>query len=80
MRAQADGIHLVLDLVIDPGVDQLLGEHPALEQELVIGFQGVEDFGQAAGGALDPGAACGARVTDRLAQVLVDEREARSCR
>src|SRR4029453_10268875 len=37
--AEAAGVSLVLALVGEPGVDHVLGEHAALEQELVVGFE-----------------------------------------
>src|SRR6185295_15932229 len=36
MRAQPDGVHLVLPLVVDPGLDQVRGEHVPLQQEVVV--------------------------------------------
>src|SRR5215475_15593990 len=36
MRTETDRAHFLAHLVVDPGLDQVLGEHVALEQELVI--------------------------------------------
>src|SRR5919106_242859 len=47
--AQADGIDLLLALVLDPGLDQVLGEHVALEQELVVLLKGVEGVAERGG-------------------------------
>ena len=35
---------LVLALVADPGVDDVLGEHVAAQQPLVVGFEVIEHF------------------------------------
>ena len=53
VRAQGDRIDLALAFVADPLVDDVLGEDAAAEQEFVVGFQCIQHFGQAAGGALD---------------------------
>src|SRR5919198_913289 len=37
-----DGVDLLFALVVDPGLDQVLREDPALEQELVILLQSVD--------------------------------------
>src|SRR5258705_10436030 len=42
MRAQPDGVHLVLPLVVDPGLDQARGEHVPLQQEVVILLEAVQ--------------------------------------
>jgi hypothetical protein len=39
MRAKADGIHLVQALVIDPGLEQVVGEHPTGLQEVMVGLE-----------------------------------------
>ena len=39
MRAQPDLADLVVHLVRDPGLDEVLGEDPTLDQELVVGLQ-----------------------------------------
>src|SRR4029077_780047 len=36
VRAQPEGVHLVLALVVDPGRDDVRGEHVPLEQEGVV--------------------------------------------
>src|SRR6267142_6961321 len=36
MRPQAHGIHLVLPLVVDPGLDEIRREDVALEEEVVV--------------------------------------------
>jgi hypothetical protein len=53
VRAQGDLLRLTTALVVDPGVDHVLGEHPALQQKLVVSLQGVQHLVQAAGGVLD---------------------------
>ena len=40
MRAEAHRIHLTLPLVVNPGVYGILGEHVALQHELVVVLQG----------------------------------------
>src|SRR5204863_3418333 len=42
MRAQPHDVGLVLPLVGDPRADQLLAEHTARSEELVVGLQRVE--------------------------------------
>jgi hypothetical protein len=44
MRAQPNRINFVLPLVLDPCLDQVLGEDVAFEKECVIGLQGIEHF------------------------------------
>src|ERR671934_2350121 len=44
MWAKPHDVHLVLALVVDPGADQLLAEHAARSQELMIRFECVERF------------------------------------
>jgi hypothetical protein len=39
----ADLVELLGSLVVEPCFDQVVGEDAALEQEVVIGFQGVQD-------------------------------------
>ena len=39
MRAQPDWVNVVLHLPVDPGLDQVLGEDAAPQQELVVGFE-----------------------------------------
>lgn len=46
VRPQANRIHLVRALVIDPGFDQIGGENPSCLQVLVVRFEGIEDRGQ----------------------------------
>src|SRR5581483_6461907 len=42
VRAEADGVDLPGALVLDPGIDDVLGEDVAGQHELVVGFQGRE--------------------------------------
>src|SRR6266516_5519342 len=42
VRAQADGVDLVLPLVAHPGLDEISGEDAALEQVVVVGLECVE--------------------------------------
>ncbi len=51
MRAQPDGIHLVLPLVLDPGLDQVRGEDVALQQKVVVLLERVQRW---ASSELDP--------------------------
>lgn len=41
VRAQADGINLVFPLVVDPGINGILGEDVPLQEKLMIGLKGV---------------------------------------
>src|SRR5689334_19999507 len=42
VRALRERLDLLLALVLDPGLDELRGEHAACEQEVVVGLEGVE--------------------------------------
>src|SRR5215469_17696394 len=42
VRAEPDRVEFAGSLVVQPGLDQVWGEHPAVEQVVVVGFQGVE--------------------------------------
>ncbi len=53
VRTQANGIHFLRPLVVDPFLDQVLGEDPALQQVLVVVFQGFQCLRQGGGNALD---------------------------
>src|SRR6266581_3063694 len=53
MRPQRHRIHFLGALVSEPGVDQVLREHPALEQEGVVGLQRGQGLLQAARRVLD---------------------------
>ncbi len=53
VRTQANGIHFLRPFVVDPFLDQVLGEDPALQQVLVVIFQGVQGLRQRGGDALD---------------------------
>src|SRR5262245_66171674 len=46
VRAQRDRVHLLIPLEGEPGLDHVLGEHVALEQELVVGLQRVEGLAE----------------------------------
>src|SRR5215207_5189728 len=52
---EADGVDLVLALVGEPGVDHVLGEHAALEQELVVGLERGQGVVERAGDLRDLG-------------------------
>src|SRR5580658_10555981 len=41
VRAQPHGVDLVRPLVVDPGLDEVVGEHPAGLEEIVVGLQRV---------------------------------------
>src|SRR5437764_13336922 len=49
VRAEPHDVDLVLPFVVDPGADQLFAEDAALEQELVVGLEGVERLRQRSG-------------------------------
>src|SRR5262249_28741088 len=49
MRAQADGVDLLVALVGEPGLDHVLGEDVAAQQEGVVGFQRIECLVERAG-------------------------------
>src|SRR6266581_6470486 len=42
MRAQRDGVHILDSLHREPGVDEVLREHSAVEQERVVRLQGLQ--------------------------------------
>ena len=42
MRTHANGVYFLGALVIDPGVQHVLGKYVAFEQEVVVLFQGQE--------------------------------------
>src|SRR6185295_4091824 len=44
MRTEPDGAHFVRHLVLDPGLDHVLGEDVALHEEVVILLQVLEGF------------------------------------
>ena len=67
MRAQAHGVELVGPLVLDPRVDDVLREHAALEQPLVVVLQVVEHLFERARHLLDHRLLLGRQVV----QVLV---------
>src|ERR671925_1751500 len=48
VRPQPDRVHLVLALVGDPRPDQVVREHPARGQELVVALEGVESLSERA--------------------------------
>src|SRR3954469_18264172 len=50
VRTQAEGVHLVLALVVDPGLDDLRREHVALEEERTVALQSLERLVERAGG------------------------------
>src|SRR5437660_89479 len=43
VRAQPDRVDLVLPLVLDPRLDQVGGEHPAVDQVVVVDLEPVQD-------------------------------------
>src|SRR5262247_3302031 len=53
MWPQPHRVHLVLALVVDPGLDQIRGEHLAPEQELVVLLEVIQNGVQRAGELLD---------------------------
>ena len=68
VRAEADRVDLVLALPLDPRLDEVLGEHATLKQEVVVDLQGAEHLGQRAGDRLD----LGVLLRGELVEVLVD--------
>src|SRR6516164_1470641 len=65
--AEPDRVELAGPLVVHPGLDQVRGEHPAVEQVGVIGLQGAEYLIEGPGYLVD-----GERLVGRqLVQVLV---------
>src|SRR5579859_7425539 len=70
MRAQRDLLELLGGLVVDIGLDQILAEDPALEQELVVRLKRREALLQAAGRLRDALALLGLH----LVEILVDRR------
>src|SRR5207253_10969081 len=72
VRAEGDGIDLALALVADPLIEDVLREDATAEEEFVVGLEGVEHFGEAAGGALDLRTTLGSGMREHLVQVLVD--------
>src|SRR4051794_1632108 len=54
MRAEPNGVDLVLPLPVDPGPDQVLAEAAALEQDLLIAPERVESPGERPGLVLRP--------------------------
>src|SRR5208283_806837 len=67
-RPQVHRGQLAFAFVGDPGLDNVLGEHVALEKEFMVTFQGVEHLAQRARGAPDLLGFLGLEVV----QVLVD--------
>ena len=57
-------VHLYRPLVIEPGVYDVHGEHVAFEEKLVVLFEGVEHFGEAAGGGLNRQGLLGFQVVE----------------
>src|SRR6476619_333189 len=53
VRAEADRVHLVGPLVVDPRLDEVRGEDVPGEEVLVVGLEGVEDRGQRTGDLRD---------------------------
>src|SRR5918992_1763462 len=66
VRPQPDRVHLVGPLVLHPGVDHVLGEHPTLQQPLVVGLERVEHLLQRAGHLLHRGLLLGRQVVQVL--------------
>ena len=59
--AQPDRVDLVLDLVVDPRLDQILGEHPARQQELVVVLERFKASGRLPGTEGRPASSAGGR-------------------
>jgi hypothetical protein len=70
VRAEADRVDLVLALPIDPGVDEVLGEDVALEQEVVVGLERVEHLGERTRDLLDLGVLLGRQLVEVLVHGL----------
>jgi len=70
MRAEPDRVDLINRLPLDPGVDQVLGENPALEQVVMVSRQRRQHLGERPGNLLD----LGMLLRRQLVEVLVDRR------
>ena len=68
MRNQRKGLQLVLTLVINPGLNQVLGEHAALEQEVVVSLESLQSSLQVSRSLLD----VLSFLSGQLVQVLVN--------
>lgn len=44
MGTQTQGVHLIIQLVLDPSIDEIFREHAASSQELVVLFQRLQRF------------------------------------
>ena len=72
VRTELDRLDLLGALEVDPGLDEVLGEDPALEQELVVLLQRIEDGGQGGRDLRDVGVLLSvfrARWTDPMAEL-----------
>src|SRR5215208_5785667 len=73
MRAQRDGIDLLVPLVAEPRFNDIPGEDIAAQQKRMIGFERVEGLLQRAGRRLHPFRLGGRQVVevlvDRLARI-----------
>src|SRR5207247_1717899 len=65
---ETEFVNLVQPLVLDPGVDDVLGEYAALQQVAVVDLEGVQDLLQRSGDLPDQRRLLGRQVV----QVLVD--------
>ena len=74
MRPQFDGRDVLGPLEREPGLEDVRGKDFSLEQELVIGFQGIERLSERARDGLD----ALLPLVMQLVEILVDRRGARS--
>ena len=55
VRAQPELVELGRPLVVEPGLDEVIGEHASLGEERVVALQDAENFLQRAGDLRDGG-------------------------
>src|SRR5450759_4423089 len=70
VRPKRNLVDLFLALVLDPGVDHVLGEHAAFEQERVVALKSVERLRQRARHLLDLGHLLAFELVDVLVEGL----------
>ena len=68
MRAQADGIDLLGALVVDPSVDQVVGEHIALQEKVPVLIQGIQRLFQRPGRLRHPFLLLGRQIVQVFVQ------------
>src|SRR5262249_32021813 len=68
MRTQPDGVDFLLALVPDPGADDVAGEDVALQQELMVLFEGIQRFVERTRGLRHLGQFLGFEIVDVLVE------------